>query len=248
MKNSLNIEDITKYVEQNIGDFHAKRLEKLEKLNFKEVLKRKNPYLYKAKNILTAQDLIKNLLDAFLQSQEETLFGDFMEGVAIFVCQMVFNGCKSQKLEGIDLEFVKNGIIYIVEIKSGPNWGNSSQIKRMKDNFQNAKAILESENQNAKVVAVNGCYYGIDNKPNKGSYFKYCGQEFWEFISDDENLYINIIEPLGHNAKEKNEEFLLAYSRVINKFTLKFSQEFCEDGIINWEKIVEFNSQKSKKS
>jgi hypothetical protein len=248
MKNSLNIEDITKYVEQNIGDFHAKRLEKLEKLNFKEVLKRKNPYLYKAKNILTAQDLIKNLLDAFLQSQEETLFGDFMEGVAIFVCQMVFNGCKSQKLEGIDLEFVKNGIIYIVEIKSGPNWGNSSQIKRMKDNFQNAKAILESENQNAKVVAVNGCCYGIDNKPNKGSYFKYCGQEFWEFISDDENLYINIIEPLGHNAKEKNEEFLLAYSRVINKFTLKFSQEFCEDGIINWEKIVEFNSQKSKKS
>ena len=85
MKNPLNIEDIAKYVEQNIGDFHSKRLEKLEKLNFKEVLKRKNPYLYKAKNILTAQDLIKNLLDAFLQSQEETLFGDFMEGVAIFV-------------------------------------------------------------------------------------------------------------------------------------------------------------------
>ena len=67
MKNPLNIEDIAKYVEQNIGDFHSKRLEKLEKLNFKEVLKRKNPYLYKAKNILTAQDLIKNLLDAFLQ-------------------------------------------------------------------------------------------------------------------------------------------------------------------------------------
>ena len=248
MKNPLNIEDIAKYVEQNIGDFHSKRLEKLEKLNFKEILKRKNPYLYKAKNILTAQDLIKNLLDAFLQSQEETLFCDFMEGVAIFVCQMVFNGCKSQKLEGIDLEFVKNGIIYIVEIKSGPNWGNSSQIKRMKDNFQNAKAILESENQNAKVVAVNGCCYGIENKPNKGSYFKYCGQEFWEFISDDENLYIDIIEPLGHNAKEKNEEFLLAYARVINKFTLKFSQDFCEEGMINWKKIVEFNSQKSKKS
>lgn len=248
MKNPLNIEDIAKYVEQNIGDFHSKRLEKLEKLNFKEILKRKNPYLYKAKNILTAQDLIKNLLDAFLQSQEETLFGDFMEGVAIFVCQMVFNGCKSQKLEGIDLEFVKNGIIYIVEIKSGPNWGNSSQIKRMKDNFQNAKAILESENQNAKVVAVNGCCYGIENKPNKESYFKYCGQEFWEFISDDENLYIDIIEPLGHNAKEKNEEFLLAYARVINKFTLKFSQDFCEEGMINWKKIVEFNSQKSKKS
>lgn len=57
-------------------------------------------------------------------------------------------------------------------------------------------------------------------------------------------MYIDIIEPLGYKAKEKNEEFLLAYARVINKFTLKFAQDFCDDGIINWQKIVEFNSKK----
>jgi len=39
-------------------------------------------------------------------------------------------------------------------------------------------------------------------------------------------------------------EFLKAYSKVINKFTLKFAQEFCEEGEINWQKIVEFNSKK----
>lgn len=98
---TLNLKDVTKYVEQNIGTFHAKRLEKLEKLNFKEVLKRKNPYLF--------------------------------------------------------------------------------------------------------------------------------------------------IEPLGHQAKEKNEEFLKAYSKVVNQFTLKFAQDFCDDGVINWQKIVEFNSQKKPK-
>ena len=130
----LNIKDVTRYVEQNIGAFHLKRLDKLKKLDFKEILKRKNPYLFKAKNILTAQDLVKNLLDAYLQSQEETLFGDFLEGLAIFVCQKVFSGVKSRALEGIDLEFLKNEKYYIVEIKSGPNWGNSSQIKKMKDN------------------------------------------------------------------------------------------------------------------
>jgi D-alanine-D-alanine ligase-like ATP-grasp enzyme len=142
----LNLKDVTLYVEQNIDTFHTKRLEKLEKLNFNEVLKRKNPYLFKAKNILTAQDLVKNLLDAYLQSQEETLFGDFLEGVAIFICQKVFGGVKSRVLEGIDLEFLKNGNYYIIEIKSGPNWGNSSQIKRMKDNFKNAETILLNQN------------------------------------------------------------------------------------------------------
>lgn len=245
MTKSLNIQDIISYVEENIDKFHLKRLEKLKNLNFKKVLKRKNPYLYKAKNILTAQDFIQNLLDAFLQSQEETLFGDFMEGLAIFVCQQVFHGSKSQSLEGIDLEFIKDGIVYIVEIKSGPNWGNSSSINKMKDNFETAKTILKSRNQNLEVIAINGCCYGIDKKPNKGSYFKYCGQEFWQFISNDENLYTDIIEPLGHQAKEKNEAFVIEYSKIVNQFTLKFVQEFCEDGVINWQKIVKFNSQKS---
>lgn len=245
MTNLLTTEDIINYVEENIDKFHQKRIEKLENLNLKTILKRKNPYLYKAKNILTAQDFVKNILDAFLQSQEETLFGDFIEGLAIFVCQKVFNGYKSQRLEGIDLEFVKNGITYIVEIKSGPNWGNSSQILKMKDNFKSAKNILQSENKDIQIIAINGCCYGRENNPDKGDYFKYCGQQFWQFISDNKNLYVDIIEPLGYKAKEKNEAFLIAYAKVINKFTLNFMQEFCDDGLINWQKIVEFNSQKS---
>lgn len=244
----LNLKELTQYVEQNIGTFHTKRLEKLEKLNFKELLKRKNLYLFKAKNILTAQDLVKNLLDAYLQSQEETLFGDFLEGVAIFVCQKVFGGVKSRVLEGIDLEFPKNGNYYIIEIKSGPNWGNSSQIKRMKDNFKNAeKTLLKQQNPNLKVVAINGCCYGIENQPNKDGYQKICGQEFWKLISDSNTFYTDIIEPLGHQAKEKNKEFLQTYAKVINQFTLKFAQDFCDDGVINWQKIVEFNSKRNRK-
>lgn len=241
---NLDLQDIAQYVEQNIGSFHAKRLEKLQKLNFKEVLKRKNPYLFKAKNILTAQDLVKNLLDAYLQSQEETLFGDFLEGVAIFVCQKVFGGVKSRVLEGIDLEFLKNGKYYIIEIKSGPNWGNSSQIKKMKDNFKSAKKILLKQSPNLHVLAINGCCYGIESQPKKDGYQKICGQEFWQLISDTSTLYTDIIEPLGYQAKEKNEEFLRAYARVVNQFTLQFAQDFCDDGVIDWQKIVEFNSKK----
>ena len=72
---------------------------------------------------------------------------------------------------------------------------------------------------------------------------KLCGQKFWEFISGDENLYTDIIEPLGHQAKEKNEQFMQEYAKVVNKFTFEFIGTFCDaDGNILWEKIVKSNS------
>jgi len=239
----LKINDVTKYVKLNVGTFHSIRLQNLEKLKLSKILKRKNPYLFKAKNILTAHDLVKTLLDAHLSSQEETIFGDFLEGLAILVNSKVYGGRKSST-EGIDLEYDKDGIRYIVSIKSGPNWGNSSQVKKMWDNFKKAKRVLRTSNSKLQIIAVNGCCYGKDHKPDKGDYFKYCGQQFWELISGNENLYIDIIEPLGHKAKEKTEEFVESYSQIINKFTQEFSENFCDDGIINWEKLVAFNSSK----
>ena len=158
---------------------------------------------------------------------------------------MVFGGWKSG-IEGIDLEFDNAGIRYIVDIKSGPNWGNSSQIKRMISNFHRATKILRTSNSKLHIVSVNGCCYGRDNRPDKnGIYYKFCGQKFWEFISGDVNLYTDIIEPLGYKAKERNEEFIISYARMINKFILNFSEDFCTGvGDINWEKLVKFNSEK----
>lgn len=238
------LKEITAFIEPNIQEFHQKRLENLLKLQLKSVLIRKNPYLFKAKNLVTAHDLVKSLLDAHLSSQEEGIFGGFLEQLAVFICREIYKGRKS-KIEGIDLEFEKNGIQYIVSIKSGPNWGNSQQIKRMIDNFKRAKKTGGTNSKAGRIVAVNGCCYGRDNQPNKGDYFKYCGQVFWELISGDENLYTDIIEPLGYKAKEKNENFNKEYAKVINKFTKQFIEGYCEkDYSINWEKLVKFNSGK----
>lgn len=238
---SISVNEVKKYVEENIGSFHAKRLRSLEKLKLKTILQRKNPYLYKAKNILTFQDLVKNILDAHLSSQEEGLFGEFLEGLAIFICSKVYGGRKSST-EGIDLEFEKDKIKYIVSIKSGPNWGNSSQIKKMVDQFKKAKKTLGTNTAKVNIVAVNGCCYGRDNKADKGEYLKLCGQSFWEFISGKSNLYKEIIEPLGHKAKEQNEDFLKAYSQILNIFSNQLANEFSIDGNIDWNKIVQHNS------
>ncbi len=238
----LNLKNVSLYVEENIGIFHQKRIQSLDRLKLSQILKRKNPYLFKAKNVLTAEQIIKGLVDAHISSNEETIFGDWLEGLAIFINDKVYNGRKSG-ITGIDLEFDNNDIRNIVTIKSGPNWGNSSQIAKMVTDFKTAKKALRTSNSQLNIVAVNGCCYGKDSKPDKGDYFKYCGQHFWEFISGNSELFTEIIEPLGHNAKEKNDDFVRSYAQMINKFTKEFSNSFYRDtGEIDWEGLVRFNS------
>ena len=242
--NPIILNSVEKYVEENISIFHQKRIESLNTLKLSKILKRKNPYLFKAKYMLTAEQIIKGFLEAHISSNEEGIFGDWLEGLAIFINNIVYGGWKSG-IKGIDLEFDNENTRYIVNIKSGPNWGNSSQIEKMKSDFNSAKRTLRTSNSKVNIVAVNGCCYGRDNNPDKGSYFKYCGQQFWEFISGDSELYVKIVEPLGHKAKERNDEFLTSYSQIINLFTKEFSNTYCKpNGDIDWEKLVRFNSEK----
>lgn len=108
--------------EHAISPFYNVRLEGLQSLRLNSILKRKNPYLFKAKNIELAGDLIKSVVDAFLSSQEETIFGNLLEGFAIYVSSVLYGGFKSD-LKSVDLEFQRDGVYYIVGIKSGTNWG-----------------------------------------------------------------------------------------------------------------------------
>lgn len=242
MRQPLTLETIANYVEENIGSFHQKRISSLDGLKLTSILRRKNPYLFKAKYMLTAEQIIKGLVDAHISSNEETIFGDWLEGLAIFINEQKYGGRKSG-IEGIDLEFERDSTRYIVTIKSGPNWGNSSQIGKMKIDFIKAKKILNTSSAKIHVVAVNGCCYGRDNQPDKGGYYKYCGQRFWEFISGDSELYTAIIEPLGYVAKERNDEFVQSYAQMLNKFTREFTIKLCSpEGIIDWDKLIRFNS------
>lgn len=245
MSSNELIVEAKQYVQANIGTFHEKRLNSLRSLELRQILKRKNPYLFRAKNILVAAELVRLLLEAHLSSQEETLFGEFLEGLAIRVCSKTFNGWKSS-FPSIDLEFRKDNFHYIVSIKSGPNWGNADQIRKMRENFREASAKIRQQTPDVEVIAVNGCCYGQEANPEKGDYWKLCGQAFWSFISNgEEELYKQIIEPLGFEARERNEAFQQAYAEIINSFTAEFIRDFCNDqGAIDWDKLIEFNSSR----
>ncbi len=171
----MELSEVFEYVEKNISKFHLKRIEKLDSLKLKDVLKKKNPYLFKAKNILKTQDLVQALIDAFLLSSEDGIFGDWLEGLAVYICERVYNGIKSA-VPGIDLEFDKENTRFIVSIKSGPNWGNHSQVAKLVDYFNSARKVLRTSGADIQVTAINGCCYGRTTTKNsykeKGDYYK----------------------------------------------------------------------------
>ena len=114
----------------------------------------------------------------------------------------------------------------------------------MVDNFNSARKVLRTSGSNINVLAVNGCCYGRTTSKNnykpKGDYYKFCGQVFWEFISGDDQLYIEIIEPLGYLAPEKNDEYLKSYAQKINLFTKELADDFFKvNGEIDWNKLLE---------
>jgi hypothetical protein len=230
------------FVAENIKpQFHDRRLERLESLKLEDVLQRKNPYLFRAKAVTAAPAMVKQILDAHLSSNEETLFGQFLEKLAIHVCKHAFNGAKSTTT-GIDLDFKRGSTRYAVSIKSGPRWANADQRKKMIQNFNLLKRVAK---QGGEVVeCVEGCCYGKDANPHKvGGYLKLCGQDFWALVSGDPTLYCDLIEPLGHQARQRCDEFEAAYGKAQTRFTLKFAARFClPDGSIDWKKLLELNS------
>ena len=125
--NTLDMEEVSEYLKRQVAIFQQKRIDFLKRQTLHDLLKNKNPYLSKAKDIATANDLVVAMLDASLYSSEETTFGNFLEDLALFVSKITLGAHKSAA-RGVDIEYVSNGIHHLISVKSGKNWGNSSQL------------------------------------------------------------------------------------------------------------------------
>lgn len=241
--NRITIDEVTAFLEKNIQNFHDSRLGSLERTDLKGLVRKKNPYLFKAKNIGTAQELIESLLNAKLSSSEEEIIGVFLEELAIFVATRTLKAHKSAS-HGIDFEYDQKGTHYLMSVKSGENWGNSSQWKALEADFKTALRIMSQSRQGRDVKCYLGISYG-KTKPTlkRGIINQVSGQTFWYIISGNVNFYKEIVEPIGYRAKEHNKDFDEKKANLVNKLTREFTNDFCSrDGKILWDKVVEFNS------
>lgn len=238
---------LNEFANERIEAFHSARLNRLRDIDLNKVLRRKNPYLFRAKDMRSATEMVHSLLEAYLSSSEEELFGrNFLESLAIQVSSETANGRKSSAT-GIDLEFERNNTRYLVSIKSGPNWGNNDQKRRLVQNFELAIRVLQQGDFTTHVQPVLGICYGRAKTTQLRNYIKYEGQGFWHFLSGDPTLYANLIEPTGFRAREHSESFRARREQVEEQFIEEFSDEFCyPDGTIDWNRLLKFNSGNMK--
>jgi hypothetical protein len=240
--NAKTRRNISRYVRENIDQFHVNRTARIRSLKLTDVLRNKNPYLFRAKNLNSAADLITALLDARLSSSEEGTFGMFLEDLAIFVAETAGGGIKSAA-EGIDVEVVRASVRYLIAIKSGKKWGNAGQHKNLRDNFRRALMVIKQSRHAGSLQPTLGICYGNFKTKDNGLYLHVGGQSFWHLISGDKQLYIDIIEPLGEEAEKHNEQFNIEKAAVYNRLIREFTITYCDAaGNIDWPKLVQFVS------
>jgi hypothetical protein len=167
--------------------------------------------------------------------------GDFLERLAIYVIEQLWNGQKSSTT-GIDLEFKKDDIRYLVSVKSGPNWGNSTSNQKQREYFHTAVSVIKQQSAVERIEPVLGICYSKKRTSYNHGITTIHGQLFWELLSGDRDFFTEIVEPIGYRAKEHNDKFFDEKARILNLFTAEFMEKFCDDGVINWERLVSFNS------
>ena len=115
--------------------------------------------------------------------------------------------------------------------------------RKLAEDLQKAVIRVKQSRHGANVQSVLGICYGKTRTSYLRGYLKVVGQNFWYLISENKDLYTDIIEPIGHRAKEHNDAFHRDKGRVINRLTKEFIESFCDStGAIDWVRLVEFNS------
>ena len=165
----------------NFADKVEKKLIEFAQQPLKHLAK-KNLFLYRLRGVSSPEELAETALQAFSSSSEETMFGQLLENCAIIVGKHARQGRKSA-IEGIDMEYGEKNLLTILQIKSGKNWGNSSQHKQMASTFAKARRIYTQGSPNRQIQCIEGIAYGERQAVDKGNHWRYVGPAFWEEIS-----------------------------------------------------------------
>ena len=239
---TYNEEDIVKAIATALDTFYGSLIEKIDSLDIIKIMKRKNPYLYRAKAMENASEIVENVLGAFVSSSEETIFGNcFFEPLAIAA-----SGGNKALAEGIDImvQDDKTNTIIAIAVKSGTSVFNADSKKRQEQNFMAASKLAQQAK--ARYEAYIGYAYGKKKESGRGKpkmYQELAGKTFWTELTGDENFYLKIIQFMGNLPEQYVALYKESYNKAFNRLVREFSNKFCkEDGSIDWEKLVEFNS------
>ncbi|MGD0650096.1 MAG: PmeII family type II restriction endonuclease [Verrucomicrobiia bacterium] len=240
----LNTPQLEKLIEDCLTKFYDSRLLGLQNLSLKKILKKKNPYLYRALGVEKASEIVEEIMRAHVTSSGETIFGNvFFEPIARAAA-----GGRVAAMEGGDVVIEYRGRFLALAVKSGPNWGNADQHKRQSQNFDALRRRLYKLNKRFDPL-VGQSYGQQQSEPTENSRFRrLSGQIFWQEITGDKDFYLKLIRLMRDVPAKHKPKFKADWDHAVNRFTREFMDEFCQpDGAIDWEKLVQFNSSAKQK-
>ncbi len=242
LNNSYDEQAVIQAIASALETFYGTLIEKIDGLNIQKVMKRKNPYLYRAKAMQSATEIVDSVLTAFVSSSEETIFGNcFFEPIAIAA-----SGGNKALAEGIDIMIQNNetNTISAIAVKSGLSVFNADSKKRQEQNFTAASKLAQQAK--ARYEAYIGYCYGKKKESGRGKpkmYQELAGKRFCGIINRRRGLLHKDYRIIWGYAWEKYvADYKESYNRAANRLVREFSSLGREDGSIDWEKLVEFNS------
>lgn len=235
MNDALLIES----VQNRLNEFYNRRIAKLSTLQLEKTLQRKNPYLFRAVGLLDANEIIERLLNDFMSSSDETIFGDaFFEPLAKDLCEG-----SASPTEGVDVVIETPTSYKAIAVKSGSSVFNAQSRRRQNQEFQALRSRMMKLQKHFEAIV--GYSYGRKYSPtNENKIFtELAGQTFWAELTGDNECYVKIIEAMQDLPVRHKDRFNEEWAKAKNRFAKEFITNFCsDDGRIEWNKLLEFNS------
>ena len=219
LNNSYDEQAVIQAIASALETFYGTLIEKIDGLNIQKVMKRKNPYLYRAKAMQSAAEIVDSVLTAFVSSSEETIFGNcFFEPIAIAA-----SGGNKALAEGIDImiQNKETNTISAIAVKSGPSVFNADSKKRQEQNFTAASKLAQQAK--ARYEAYIGYCYGKKKDSGRGKpkmYQELAGKRFWAELTGDEEFYIKIIGYMGTMPEQYVADYKESYNKAANRLVL----------------------------
>lgn len=226
-------------IRKSLDEFYDRRIRKLSGLKLRDTLRKKNPYLFRAVGIQKASEIVERLLTDYMSSSDEGIFGDaFFEPIS-----KLCSGGHVAPSAGVDVAIESEETYKAIAVKSGPNIFNSSQAKRMNDEFNELRSRMFKLHKQFDALLGHGYGRKSGDPTSKRIYRIRSGQAFWEELTGDSDFYLKLIRLMKDYPTKHRIQFEDEWSKAVNRFEFEFLKEFATtDGGIDWEKLTEFNS------
>jgi hypothetical protein len=104
---------------------------------------------------------------------------------------------------------------------------------------QQAFQLIEPEREFRSML---GVCYGNRTYRDRYNYETLTGQAFWEYISGNPRLYIDLLAPLHHKLDAHSLQYEYNYLQLSAQLGRDMLQEFCTNDRLDWDKVMAFCS------